>query len=398
MKKNQKQQQQHHHPAVSAQTAAAASASSSVGCCDDGAKVVIVGDRFSQHDAHDKLYQLSRMPHVQKVFGMPDLHMALPCPVGTSVHVTNHIYPKLIGDDIGCGVSFFRLRETVADIPDAETLANLLQTKFADTRVSHARLQELRASFGFHEDTYDEHLGSIGGGNHFAELQRIDQLFDPEFASLLPTNRLYMCTHSGSREYGVQIQRDTPDGCFNTTCKEFQTFMKKHDDALLWSKCSRRLIAERFCTASSSAVHIDEPLFDVVHNFIERSTPTMFVHRKGAIPSQHGPAMIPGSRGAYSYLVRVDPTKCQDDVKETLPHGAGRILTRSQAKEIFKDETQHTMQKTDVGSFVVCDSESLMRQEHPQVYKNIDDIMDVLQTEYGVTVIARFVPIITVKM
>ena len=130
----------------------------------------------------------------------------------------------------------------------------------------------------------------------------------------------------------------------------------------------------------------------MTHNFVENRD-GVYIHRKGSIPTTHGPAMIPGSRGTASYLVSASGSSLH-----SLPHGAGRTLSRTEAKQMFADLTHEQMTHTAAGSRVVCNSDSLLRQEHPDCYKDIDAIADTLRSEYGVNVVARFTPVCTIKM
>jgi len=97
--------------------------------------------------------------------------------------------------------------------------------------------------------------------------------------------------------------------------------------------------------------------------------------------------MIPGSRGAFSYLVE------NKGNLHSLCHGAGRLLSRKMAKELLGNYTV----KTDMDSYVVTDSKSILITEHPECYKNLDTIMDLLQTQYGVRILTKFRPLVTVK-
>jgi hypothetical protein len=88
----------------------------------------------------------------------------------------------------------------------------------------------------------------------------------------------------------------------------------------------------------------------------------------------------PGSQGLHS-----------------LPHGAGRVLSRLDAKNAFQSLSVAEMTHTDLDSYVVSKNEALLRTEHPECYKDISGIMDTLESEYGVRIIARFRPLLTLK-
>ena len=96
---------------------------------------------------------------------------------------------------------------------------------------------------------------------------------------------------------------------------------------LNWAKVNRRLIAEKFSKASG--IKIVKKLYGLTHNFIERKG-DVYIHRKGSIPSDNGPAIIPGSRGTYSYLV-----ESSSKTLHSLPHGAGKKIFTSTSKRIL---------------------------------------------------------------
>lgn len=233
------------------------------------------------------------------------------------------------------------------------------------------------------EDRFDENLGSIGGGNHFAELMVVEDGED------LDTNRLYLCVHSGSRDFGVYVQSlFEDDNPIHMENPQFKSFMNWHDQCVVWSKLNRELIAEKFCKAAG--LTLDRKLYELTHNFIEKNG-DIFIHRKGSIPSKNGPAMIPGSRGAFSYLV-----ENKGDL-HSLPHGSGRLLSRKMAKDLLGQYSVKEMVKTNMDSYVVTNSKSILITEHPECYKDLNEIMQLLQDSYGVEVLAKFRPLVTVK-
>ena len=335
------------------------------------------------------------MPYVKKVYGLPDLCFASPIPVGSSIEVFDRIYPAWIGGDIGCGIALYEIKEDKIKVKDdikSGEMAKRLLDKFESTVSRSYRNNEVVMSD--EAGPFSDEIGSIGGGNHFAELMRITG------DSQLNSDKLYLCVHSGSRKYGQWVQenkvcneseRIKPSNDKGNFTKEFLTFMQGHDNCVEWAKCNRQCIAERFCKAAN--LTLGKKLYELTHNFIERNGDT-YIHRKGSIPSKNGPALIPGSRGTSSYLVE----QSAEHPLHSLPHGAGRVLTRTKAKDMFADKSIEDMSTTEMGSFVVSKSAGLLRGEHPDCYKNIDDIMQHLSNDYGVKILAKFLPVITVKM
>lgn len=326
------------------------------------------------------LYELARRPYVSHVYGLPDLTFNTPCPVGTSVEVYKHIYPPWIGDDIGCGVVLFKLRELRANVSHKD-VANKLLLGYLDADVtSEKRIG--KEHYGITNSDFDGNLGTIGGGNHFAELMVIEN------GELDPTH-LYLCVHSGSRDFGVYVQSLFKDhNVIHRDAPKFAKFMNWHDQCIEWARLNRELIAAKFCKAAG--LTIDNKLYELTHNFIERNG-DLLIHRKGSIPSKNGPAMIPGSRGNFSYLVR------NGGPLHSLPHGAGRLMSRKMAKEFLGHLTVKEMVTTDMNSYVVTNSKSILITEHPDCYKDINRIIEMLSTDYGVQVMAQFRPLVTVK-
>lgn len=326
------------------------------------------------------LYDLSKKPYVSHVYGLPDLTFNTPVPVGSSIEVYKHTYAKWIGDDVGCGVVLFLLRESRDSISHKD-IANKLLTKYLDTDVTNEKRIGIE-KYGITMSDFDTSLASIGGGNHFAELMIVED-------GSLDLSRLYLCVHSGSRDFGVYVQSLFKDyDCIHRDAPEFTKFMNWHDQCVEWAKLNRELIAIKFCKAAG--LTIEKRLYELTHNFIERNG-DIFIHRKGSIPSKNGPAMIPGSRGIFSYLVQ------NRGSLHSLPHGSGRLLSRKAAKESLGHLSIKEMTTTNMDSYVVTNSKAILVTEHPDCYKDINQIISFLETNYGVEVMAKFKPLVTVK-
>jgi RNA-splicing ligase RtcB len=248
---------------------------------------------------------------VSRAVGLPDLHQG---PTGISVLAKAPI-PKLPGPDIGCGMSLF-----VTDIPADLSIKKIVK-----------RMERLNLDEG--EDFDDPDLGTIGGGNHFAELQYIDGdvPLDPAFESLLGPDARYkafLMVHSGSRSHGSKLFAELGDG------SDPERYMLEHMKLVEWAKKNRMEIARRFIeqfTGSDSSAR-PAPLVDIAHNWIESLPDNRgFLHRKGAAPSTPGSlSLLPGSRATASYVL-----VCNGEMERDLcsvAHGAGRRLSRSDAK------------------------------------------------------------------
>jgi release factor H-coupled RctB family protein len=154
-----------------------------------------------------------------------------------------------------------------------------------------------------------------------------------------------------------------------------------------------------------------ELILESVHNFLDGTPPswepddrTRFVHRKGALPAREGsPLIIPGSRGAHSYLVM--PTGNHPEAGWSISHGAGRKMSRSAAAQKLKRGVREwgnavsfqKLQRTKFGSLVVCDDRALLMEENPEAYKPIDRVVQDLVDHGLVKVLALFKPLLTFK-
>lgn len=122
----------------------------------------------------------------------------------------------------------------------------------------------------------------------------------------------------------------------------------------------------------------------------------LYIHRKGASPSDKGPVVIPGSRGALTYLVM--PTGHTEVSGYSLAHGAGRKWERSMCRPRLESKyTKETIKYTKLKGRVICNDYSLLFEEAPEAYKNIDTVIQSLLDFGLISIIATFKPIVTYK-
>jgi len=262
-------------------------------------------------------------------------------------------------------------------------------------------------------------MGTIGGGNHFAELQRIEQVVDSKrFSELgLDESKLFLMVHSGSRGLG-QAVLDNHNNQYGTRGIQVGSpqalhYLEMHDNACHWARKNRALIAERFFRSLGSELHPNSCVVDIWHNsmiqrdFIssqeeghsdkKKPKETFWVHRKGAASSDEGPIVIPGSRGAMSYLVQ--PKGNVQYSAFSLAHGAGRKWHRRKAlekgKKSFPDPS--SLAVTELNSHVICEDKNLIYEEAPDAYKGIDDVINDLKAHGLIDVICILRPLITYK-
>jgi release factor H-coupled RctB family protein len=141
-------------------------------------------------------------------------------------------------------------------------------------------------------------------------------------------------------------------------------------------------------------------LSDVCHNWVESrefSGVPCWLHRKGAAPSTKGRVVIPGSRGAFSYLVQ--PLAPREHSAFSLAHGAGRKWSRTDSRaKLEKRYTAKQLERTELGSHVICEDKALLYEEAPQAYKNITTVIDDLVREGLIEVLAILRPLVTYKV
>jgi len=324
---------------------------------------------------------------VKKVVGLPDLSVGA-VPNGAAIVTEGQIYPHLIGGDIGCGMSLFEVPVKARKIKVARFAAHLEKCGGLEN-----------VSVDMPQLAYN--LGSIGKGNHFAELHLVESIKDVEtFEALgLGEKSLYTLVHSGSRGFG-QMVFDKVAGTYNPSegldaqSEEATEYLKEHDQAIAYACKSREEIALRLI----KAIKLESPvrkISDSAHNSILK-TEKGWIHRKGATPTDKGLIMIAGSRGSLSYLVA--PTDKTESSNYSLAHGAGRKWERSSAEAKLRNHyTKSDLLRTAIGSRVLCADSKLLYEEAPQAYKNIDIVIDDLVEAGLATVVATFRPILTYK-
>lgn len=345
--------------------------------------------------AIDQLKRTAAMPGIARVVGLPDLHAGRGIAVGAAFWSPTHLYPHLVGSDIGCGMALWQtdgaLRKFRLDAAERK-LHGLDGPWNGDTAA-------MLDAAGLPADLADASLGTIGGGNHFVELQRIEEIVDVDrFAALdLNEDRVWMMVHSGSRGLGQAIL-DTwtargAIGGLAAGSEDGRTYLAAHDRAMRWAVVNRQVIAVRFL----AALDLDgRCLLDICHNSV---TPHEggWLHRKGAAPADRGLVAIPGSRGDFSYLVEPLADHAGTALC-SLAHGAGRKWSRSDARARLEKRFRIAeLERTSLGSRVICEDRQLIFEEAPHAYKNIARVIADLEQAGLIRTIARLRPLISYK-
>ncbi len=336
----------------------------------------------------ETLENITQFKGVKKVVGLPDLSVGR-VPNGMAVLVEDRIYPHLIGGDIGCGMSLFQ----------SPIKSNKIKVEKFEKRIK--KLESLDEVLLEQEEHLGYNLGSIGKGNHFAELHLVNEIKEQAVFETYNLNpkALYCLVHSGSRAFG-QIVFDSvagkydPNEGIDSNGSEAIEYLRKHDRAIHYASQSREIIAKRLLKAIGSG-ECCERVSDTAHNSILK-TSKGWLHRKGATPTDKGLVIIAGSRGSLSYLVL--PTNETEFSNHSLAHGAGRKWERSSAEAKLRNRYSKTdLERTEIGSRVLCRDKKLIYEEAPQAYKNIDIVIDDLVEAGLATVVATFRPILTYK-
>ena len=365
-----------------------------------GASVRLINSDASwiEGEAIRQLETTAKLDGIVSAVGMPDLHPGKGHPIGAAFVSEGVAHPHLVGNDIGCGMALWQTDIASRRIKLDKFVKRLdgLDEPWdgdIDSRIEEAGLPARLAG---------PSLGTIGGGNHFAELQRVDHVEDQgQFAALgLDRDRALLLVHSGSRGLGESILR-AHVGRFGaiglaTGGEPFAAYIQAHDEAFRWASVNRSVIADRFLECLGAE---GERRLDLCHNSVTPvadGTTDRWLHRKGAAPSDEGPVVIPGSRGAITYLVA--PTGDQEDNAWSVAHGAGRRWTRSDTRaRLSKRYRPEDLSRTELGGRVICRNKDLIYEEAPQAYKNIETVISDLVGAGLVRVIATLRPVITYK-
>ena len=368
--------------------------------------LIASADTWIEGPAIQQLMKTSELQGMQRVAGMPDLHPGRGYPIGAAFFTANKIYPALVGNDIGCGMSLWQTSAKVSKV-NLDQLAKKFMHVEQPLDSSWSRtIQQRKFEKNISNDNYNHALGTIGGGNHFAEFQAIDEVYDSAVLEELGLNKkhLQLLVHSGSRGLGQSILVDhvshfNHDG-LNDTQKCFDEYFLKHDEAVRWAELNRELIARRFLEAIRATGACS---LDVNHNLVSPKIidgQQGYLHRKGATPSDMGYVVIPGSRGDYSYLVR--PLSEANDRMSislfSLAHGAGRKWKRGECHgRLGHKYKREDLYRTALGSRVVCGDKELLYDEAPQAYKKCATVISDMVDAGLIEVVAKLRPILTFK-
>lgn len=440
---------------------------------------------------------------VRKAAVTPDFHKGAGIPIGTVLMTEGFVIPQAMGNDINCGMRLYTtdLKEEELEgklsvlLPEIrriffeggrgiamngiqreamlrEGLTGLLETsgeaagtgiwRFYDREEQEEELE--RTAFkgslwaeetegledfigDAHTLTYDDQIGSIGGGNHFVEMQRVAEIYDGQTANAWGIKRgaILIMIHTGSLMIGHQSGRISqmitrglypkliphpdngiyllPEG--EGEGREWRRFRSTTGNSANFGFANRMFLGLMLQNAVENRVHPFEMklLYDSPHNFIwekESEGRKSYIHRKGACSARgmaemegtpfayYGePVMIPGSMGSSSYLLR---GMGNPDALWSASHGAGRRLSRGEAIHGSDREFQEFMKKFHIvtpidpnrsdlkgRNDILKKWEESLRSEAPYAYKDIDKVVKV-HADHGMAgLVARMEPVFTIK-
>lgn len=351
-----------------------------------------------------QLNHTARLPGMVLAAGFPDLHPGKGIAVGAAFVARGLIYPTLAGNDIGCGMSFW-----ATDLPARKLKLDRLEKRLRGLEQPwDGDLASWRDRFGLAPSLSDAGLGTIGGGNHFAELQVADEVRDAAaFAALgLDEANAALLIHSGSRGLGQDIFRELLERHGADALAEesdaARHYLARHGHAMRFARANRALIAHRFAAELGAEARC---VSDVAHNMVTREDlegkPAWF-HRKGAASTrealQEGALMIPGSRGTPSFLVRARAER-GEEAAWSLAHGAGRRWQRGYAKSRLSHKYRvEDLVRTELGGRVICEDRELIYDEAPQAYKDIAQVIADLEAARLIETLAVYRPVLTYKV
>jgi release factor H-coupled RctB family protein len=374
-------------------------------CCAPARKFYTEG-LWVEGEAEAQWERCSRMEGAIGSFAMPDLHPGKGIPIGSALATRGLFYPHLAGNDLGCGVLCAQLEGAKRLTPDALTKKRWLRGA-PDLSAWESHLAQFAGLWGELGLDHERNARTIGGGNHFVEISLVEEADFDECG--LSRGDFVVLAHSGSRHLGEAVARLWTDAHAGSPARESapeaQTWLQAHDACLDWARANRLALAESAAQTLGVSLRV---VSDATHNAIEKLSPAQeaacglpsgegsaFLHRKGASKADGGLAVLPGSRGDFSFILR--PL----DVEQSglsLAHGAGRKWKRSDCEGRLSKHSAEDLQKTKLGSRVVCDDKALLFEEAPQAYKDCSSVLRALEEHGLARSVAKLRPLLTLKI
>lgn len=361
--------------------------------------------------AHRQVRNAAAMPFIYRWIAlMPDVHVGIGATVGSVIPTKGAIIPAAVGVDIGCGMMAQETTLRAEQLPDdlkpirLQIEAAVPHGDLGSPRHGHEKggwknpderaRQAWRQLAAVHDRIAQKHaaalngtrplqqLGTLGGGNHFIEL------------CLDERGVVWVLLHSGSRgvgnrlgQYFIQLAREDmqrheinlPDrdlAYFNEGTGHFEDYFEAVDWAQNYARLNRELMMARILRvltleAGLPPFELGAQAVNCHHNYVAREEhfgERILVTRKGAVRAGAGElGIIPGSMGARSFIVR---GKGNAEAFHSCSHGAGRVMSRGEAKQRFTVE-----EHAEATAGVECRKDAGVLDETPRAYKDIDAVM-----------------------
>ncbi len=443
--------------------------------------------KADQDNALEQVVNVATLPGVVKAsFAMPDIHWGYGFPIGGVAAMdmeTGVISPGGVGFDISCGVRLIKTNLTKSDIkPRMEQLVYELNRNIPKgvgvggrLKLSKDELLKLvtqgvewaiKKGYGWNEDRLyvedkgrmpeanpnkvsfkafkrgQSQVGTLGAGNHYLEIQVVDQIHDKKISDIfgLERGQIAVMIHCGSRGFGHQICSDyievmrrvvaregykLPDrqlGCAPINSKEGRDYYQAMSCAVNYALTNRHVLGHwtRQCFESvfkKSAEKLGMNLiYDVSHNIakyekhkVDGKEKMLCVHRKGAtrafgpghhdLPEKYGPygqpVIIGGTMGTASYLLIGTKESMKESFGSTC-HGAGRLMSRTRAKKTIRGDTLKGELESS-GIRIMADSMPGLAEEAPKAYKDVNEIVDVTHNAGISTKVVKLKPLAVLK-
>jgi tRNA-splicing ligase RtcB len=328
--------------------------------------------------------RIRRTEDVRRVAVMPDVHLAADVCVGTVVATSRLLFPNAVGGDIGCGMLAQQFDVPASALQKSPATAGRVLRALAgavpiirrhrrrvapypgslrDTPLSHGALEAVRRDCGALQ------LGTLGGGNHFVELQSDED------------DRLWLMLHTGSRAIGQAVRRHhlahakrLAGGmlALDADMAAGQAYVNDLSWARAYADANRRAIAEAVADVLRdylNARQVEGSLITCDHNHVAaevRESERLWIHRKGAMHAPAGIAgVLPGSMGTASH--HVEGRGCADAL-DSSAHGAGRAMSRNVARQRL---TPRDLSRQMRGVWFDPRLADALRDEAPVAYKDV---------------------------
>ena len=336
--------------------------------------------------AIEQIETLAKQPAFEgaKVRIMPDAHAGAGCVIGFTANLGEKVVPNLVGVDIGCGMLAF----DAGEVGDYASFDEVVKKNVPAGFGVHTRENNDVGSLGLlcydelkSVDRLNRSMGTLGGGNHFIEVDVAD-------------GRTWVVIHTGSRNLGLQVanlyQAKAAEECRDDVPKDLkyldgelaQRYLHDMRICQRWASGNRKEIMRKLVVGLRA--HVSDS-FETVHNYIGDDD----IIRKGAISAKEGERVLIPLNMRDGSVIGVG--KGNADWNESAPHGAGRVMSRSKArKELSVDEFKAQMD----GVYTTTANEETL-DEAPGAYKPAQSIIDALGPTVDVT--DRLMPVYNFK-